>query len=81
MFERRPVSNGFVEFLNFDGAVVGAVVSLARSLGVRTIAEGVENHAQLDALRALRCDAVQGYLFSRPMPAGECAPLFGKRIA
>ena len=60
----------------FDGAVVGAVVALARSLGVRTIAEGVEERAQMDVLRELRCDAVQGFLFSRPIPAADCAPLF-----
>ena len=65
----------------FDGAVVGAVVALARSLGLRTIAEGVEDHAQMDVLRELRCDAVQGFLFSMPMPAAECAPLFGRKIA
>jgi len=65
----------------FDGAVVRAVVSLARSLGMRTIAEGVEHHAQMDALRELRCDAVQGFLFSMPLPAAECESLFRKKIA
>ncbi len=65
----------------FDGAVVSAVVGLARSLGLRTIAEGVEDHAQMDVLRELRCDAVQGFLFSMPLPAAECASLFGKKIA
>jgi diguanylate cyclase (GGDEF)-like protein len=66
---------------NFDGAVVRAVVGLARSLGLRTIAEGVEDHAQMDVLRELRCDAVQGFLFSRPLPAHECATLFREKIA
>jgi diguanylate cyclase (GGDEF)-like protein len=65
----------------FDGAVVRAVVSLARSLGLRTIAEGVEDHAQMDVLRELRCDAVQGFLFSMPVPPDECGPLFRKKIA
>jgi diguanylate cyclase (GGDEF)-like protein len=72
----RDVATG-----NFDGAVVRAVVGLARSLGVRTIAEGVEDLAQMDMLRELRCDAVQGYLFSHPLPADECATLFGRKIA
>ena len=72
----RDVATG-----NFDGAVVRAVVGLARSLGVRTIAEGVEDRAQMDVLRELRCDAVQGYLFSHPLPADECASLFGRKIA
>ena len=65
----------------FDGAVVSAVVTLARSLGLRTIAEGVEDHAQMNMLRELRCDAVQGYLFSRPMPADQCAALFKQKSA
>jgi diguanylate cyclase (GGDEF)-like protein len=72
----RDVATG-----NFDGAVVRAVVGLARSLGVRTIAEGVEDRAQMDMLRELRCDAVQGYLLSHPLPADECATLFGRKIA
>jgi diguanylate cyclase (GGDEF)-like protein len=66
---------------NFDGAVVRAVVGLARNLGLRTIAEGVEDHAQMDVLRELRCDAVQGFLFSMPIPAAECATLFRQKIA
>ncbi len=72
----RDVATG-----NFDGAVVRAVVDLARSLGVRTIAEGVEDRAQMEVLRELRCDAVQGFLFSVPLPADECATLFGRKIA
>jgi diguanylate cyclase (GGDEF)-like protein len=72
----RDVATG-----NFDGAVVRAVVDLARSLGVRTIAEGVEDLAQMNVLRELRCDAVQGFLFSHPLPADECATLFGRKIA
>jgi EAL domain-containing protein (putative c-di-GMP-specific phosphodiesterase class I) len=70
----RDVATG-----GFDGAVVSAVVTLARSLGLRTIAEGVEDHAQMDVLRKLRCDAVQGFLFSRPLPPDQCAALFGKK--
>ena len=66
---------------NFDGAVVRAVVGLARSLGLRTIAEGVEDHAQMDVLRELHCDAVQGFLFSMPLPAADCATLFREKIA
>lgn len=59
----------------FDGAVVNAVITLARSLGVRTIAEGVEDAAQMKALRALNCDAVQGFFFSVPLTAAACTPL------
>jgi EAL domain-containing protein (putative c-di-GMP-specific phosphodiesterase class I) len=50
-----------------------AIVSMARALGMRVIAEGVETEAQLDALRRLGCDEVQGYLVSKPLPAAEVA--------
>jgi diguanylate cyclase (GGDEF)-like protein len=65
----------------FDGAVVRAVVMLARELGVRTIAEGVEDAAQMEALRALQCDAVQGFYFSPPLPADDCTPVLRDLIA
>ena len=48
-------------------AIVRAVISLARSLNMATTAEGVETQQQLDAVRALGCTEVQGYLFSAPM--------------
>jgi len=50
--------------------VIDAVVSLARAFGVRTVAEGVEDQATLDLLRALQVDLVQGYLLGRPAPVG-----------
>lgn len=59
----------------FDNAVVRAVTTLARGMGVRTVAEGVEAEDQFERLRALDCDVVQGFLFSRPLTAAACAPL------
>ena len=50
-----------------SGAIVRAITSLARDLGIRTIAEGVETERQLDWIRSAGCDEAQGYLFSRPV--------------
>jgi diguanylate cyclase (GGDEF)-like protein/PAS domain S-box-containing protein len=51
-----------------DRAIVVTIINLARSMGMRTLAEGVETLEQLALLRALGCDEIQGYLLSRPLP-------------
>lgn len=52
-----------------DKAIVSAIIHMARSLGLKTIAEGVETDGQLAFLREQECDEVQGYLYSKPLPA------------
>jgi len=52
-----------------DAAITQAVIAMAHSLGLEVVAEGVETQAQLDYLRGLSCDEVQGYLIGRPMAA------------
>ncbi|WP_432378096.1 putative bifunctional diguanylate cyclase/phosphodiesterase [Duganella sp. P38] len=52
-----------------DGAIAGAVIALAHSMGLTVVAEGVETSRQRDFLRALKCDQAQGFYFSEPMPA------------
>jgi diguanylate cyclase (GGDEF)-like protein len=52
-------------------AIVSTVISLARALNLRVVAEGVETEEQANLLRLLRCDEVQGFLFSRPVPPEE----------
>ena len=66
-----------------DAAIACAVISLAHSLKHKVIAEGVESEAQLAFLRRNRCDQIQGYYFSRPVPAAEFAQLLqtGKTLA
>jgi diguanylate cyclase (GGDEF)-like protein len=54
-----------------DVVIVRSTVDLARNLGLRVVAEGVEDEAAWDHLRMLGCDAVQGYYLARPMPAAE----------
>ncbi len=52
-------------------AVVTAIIALARSLGLRVVAEGVENLRQMEVLHRLGCGVMQGFLFSRPIPPDE----------
>jgi diguanylate cyclase (GGDEF)-like protein len=54
-----------------DAAIARAIVSMAHALGLRVVAEGVENEAQLDLLRQMGCDEAQGFLFSRPLAVHE----------
>jgi diguanylate cyclase (GGDEF)-like protein len=54
-----------------DASIVRAIVSLAHSLRLKVVAEGVETPAQLDFLKAVGCDEYQGYHFSRPLPSRE----------
>jgi diguanylate cyclase (GGDEF)-like protein len=58
-----------------SAVIVGAIVGIARALGMTTVAEGVETMEQLIQVRDQGCAMVQGYLFSRPRPAGEVAAL------
>jgi EAL domain-containing protein (putative c-di-GMP-specific phosphodiesterase class I) len=54
-----------------DAAISTAIIAMAHSLNLQVTPEGVETQAQLDFLRAYHCDAIQGYLFSRPLPPLE----------
>jgi len=54
-----------------DAAIIRTIIQMARSLNLRTIAEGVEDQDMLDRLRVFQCDEVQGYLIARPMPAAD----------
>ena len=56
-----------------------AIVTMAHALGMRVVAEGVENLAQVGLLRSLHCDEVQGYFISRPLPAGDVQPVLPRR--
>ena len=58
-----------------DAAIIKAIIAMSHSLGIDVIAEGVETEAQTEFLRACQCDGIQGYYFSKPVPAEEFAKL------
>ena len=67
---KLKIDRSFINDLNQninDQAIVTAIIQMAHSLGMSTLAEGVETPEQLAVLRAKGCDAVQGYLFSKPL--------------
>ena len=63
-----------------DTAIVSAIISMAHSMGLRVIAEGVETGEQLEILRDLQCNEIQGFLFSPPVSADEATALLGQNI-
>ncbi|MEC4022769.1 EAL domain-containing protein [Pseudomonas fulva] len=68
------IDRGFVRELEDEGedaAIVSAIVALGRALGLRIVAEGVETSGQQAFLTRLGCDALQGYLLGRPVPAEQ----------
>jgi EAL domain-containing protein (putative c-di-GMP-specific phosphodiesterase class I) len=56
-----------------DAAITSAIISMAKSLNLRVIAEGVENEAQMSFLREHQCDEIQGYYFSKPLAVDKVA--------
>ncbi len=61
-----------------DRAIIQAIIALCRGLNLKVIAEGVETEAQLEILRSLHCDEIQGYLFCYPLPADEMTQLLAQ---
>ncbi len=72
------IDRGFVRGMTEnagDTSIVTAIISLAQALNLSVVAEGVETEEQARLLRLLRCDQMQGFLFSRPLPEAEIRPL------
>lgn len=72
--DRLKIDQSFIrgiENLPANKSIVQAIVSLAKSLSLETVAEGVETEAEYDLTRASACDEIQGYFHARPMPAED----------
>ncbi len=79
-FDTLKIDRSFIQEMQFvpekGDAIVAAVIAMARALGLRVVAEGVETVQQLQRLEQLQCEVAQGYLFSRPLPATEFAKFY-----
>jgi EAL domain-containing protein (putative c-di-GMP-specific phosphodiesterase class I) len=64
-----------------DAAITAAIISMAKSLRLKVIAEGVENEAQMSFLRTHQCDEIQGYYFSKPLAVDDVAPKLRENIS
>ncbi|MCP5282983.1 MAG: EAL domain-containing protein [Rhodoferax sp.] len=77
-FDKVKIDQSFVRDINRnnqDAVIAKVVISMAHGLGLRVIAEGVENELQCEFLRSNVCDEIQGYFFSRPIPAASMEAL------
>lgn len=54
-----------------DKAIIKSIIQIAKNLGIKVLAEGVETEEQFEYLRKKKCDEIQGYYFFKPMPVDE----------
>jgi diguanylate cyclase (GGDEF)-like protein len=81
-FDKIKIDRSFISGLGESGdcmAIIQAIIQLGSNLGIPTLAEGAETEQQLASLREAGCSEMQGYLFSRPVPASEIAALLSSR--
>lgn len=79
--QKLKIDQSFVKALEQKGedkSLAPIIITLGHALNLKVIAEGVETEAQLEFLRKMDCDEVQGYYFSKPVPAEQCEELFKK---
>src|SRR5271169_5648431 len=82
-FDRLKIDRAFVASLGSSGntgTIIQSIVVLGHALGMKVLAEGVENDEQRVLLRLAGCDEMQGYLFARPGPAAEIDRLLARPL-
>ncbi|WP_178022036.1 EAL domain-containing protein [uncultured Paenibacillus sp.] len=82
--DRLKIDRAFVKEVMYDGndaAIVSTITTMAHHLKLKVTAEGVENEEQLEFLKLQQCHEGQGYLFSKPVPAGVLESEFLSRLA
>jgi len=81
--DKIKIDMSFVRGINVnrkDEAVIKVIIALAKNLGLKVIAEGVETKEQLDFLRDQMCDEIQGYYYYKPMPALQVEELMKNKL-
>lgn len=81
-FDTLKIDMSFIRKIRDDGeggAIAATIMAMAHTLGKGVVAEGAETQAQIDFLRKLDCELVQGYFFSRPLPGDEVEAFVRKR--
>ena len=74
-FDVLKIDRSFIQDIQVDAGdnlLVAAIIAMSHSMGIKTVAEGVETVEQLEFLRSLGCEEVQGYLLAKPMTAEDC---------
>ncbi len=81
--DRLKIDRAFVKDIpdGDDGVIATSIVALSKAIGLKVLAEGVETQRQLDFLKSIDCDEIQGYFFSRPVEADEVAAFFATKAS
>jgi EAL domain-containing protein (putative c-di-GMP-specific phosphodiesterase class I)/GGDEF domain-containing protein len=82
-FDILKIDTCFIRNINHNqvnAVITKAVIEMAHQLGLKVVAEGVETTAELDFLKNIQCDAIQGFLFSRPLSVQEFQKLVRKQL-
>lgn len=81
-FDTLKIDGGFFlknDLTDRNKKVISSVITLAKSLNLETVSEGVETQVQVDFLKSLGCDMIQGFFYYRPMPSGDFTRLIEKK--